>query len=471
MDRKKSLFFIDQDVILAAELKKFLGTFGIEVHCFDEVGNIEAAIRERKPQAVVLDAVLLGVSGAEVLQGVKGCEPYLPVIVAADPNNYSLGLELLRHGAYGLLRKPFAALEEVYHSVNNAMSHYAERLETRQLTVEMEKRYEYDKLNLLELEFVKSLQHMIGETEEPVAVFKNSYTLMKNFLRFDVFAVLIPHGEETEIHVYPNVPFNQTAAEFIPDTLLKRMTRVSQAEKQVRVVLNGRVGPGDGHPEDYKSVIVALATRERVQGYAGMYRSQPFSYYEESVFKRFSSHIALTLEKISLFNEVRALSINDGLTGIPNHLFVLLRLEEEIARCVRYGSNLSIIMFDIDDFKEVNDAHGHLAGDAVLKRVAQVFKAGIRSIDTVGRYGGEEFLVILPETDGDAAKMIAERLRSRAQEDECDYEGKSIRLTISGGVASFREGMDANRLIKTADEHLYRSKKKGKNMVSYSGAK
>jgi diguanylate cyclase (GGDEF)-like protein len=148
-----------------------------------------------------------------------------------------------------------------------------------------------------------------------------------------------------------------------------------------------------------------------------------------------------------------------------------LRLEEEIARCVRYGSSLSIIMFDIDDFKEINDAHGHLAGDAALKRVAQVFKAGIRSIDTVGRYGGEEFLVILPETDGDAAKMIADRLRSRAEDDECDYEGKGIRLTISGGVASFREGMDANRLIKTADDHLYRSKREGKNMVSYSGAK
>jgi diguanylate cyclase (GGDEF)-like protein len=79
--------------------------------------------------------------------------------------------------------------------------------------------------------------------------------------------------------------------------------------------------------------------------------------------------------------------------------------------------------------------------------------------------------VILPETDGDAAKMIADRLRSRAEDDVCDYEGKGIRLTISGGIASFREGMDANRLIKTADDHLYKSKREGKNMVSYSGAK
>jgi diguanylate cyclase (GGDEF)-like protein len=212
---------------------------------------------------------------------------------------------------------------------------------------------------------------------------------------------------------------------------------------------------------------MALSTRGKTHGYAGIYRSTPFDYYEESIFKRFCAHISLTLEKISLFAEVRTLSVNDGLTGTHTHFFIMSKLTEEVARSARYGSNLSIILFDLDNFKEVNDSHGHLAGDAMLKEVANALKASVRSLDSVGRYGGEEFLVLLPETDGESARLIAERLRKRIEEKELMYEENRVQLTLSGGLAVFREGMDENALIRIADENLYRAKREGKNMVCY----
>jgi diguanylate cyclase (GGDEF)-like protein len=309
---------------------------------------------------------------------------------------------------------------------------------------------------------------MIGETEEAVTVLKNSFTLIRNFLSFELFAALVPQENETEIHVYPNGPTNPALAEFIPGTLIRRMRKALLEDKQLKVVFEGQeAGIMPEAEEDYKSVIVTLSTRNKTYGCAGVYRSRPFDYYEESIFKRFCAHISLTLEKIELFKEVKALSVNDGLTNLYTHLYITSKLTDEVARSTRYGSNLSIMLFDLDNFKDVNDTYGHLAGDSILKEVARILKGSLRSLDSVGRYGGEEFLVLLPETDGDSAKVIGERLRRRIEEIDFMYDDNRIKLTICGGLAVHREGMDEKALIKIADENLYKAKREGKNMVCY----
>jgi diguanylate cyclase (GGDEF)-like protein len=309
---------------------------------------------------------------------------------------------------------------------------------------------------------------MIGETEEAVSVLKNSFVLIRNFLSFELFAALVPQEEEIEIHVYPNGPSNPASSESVPGTLIRRMRKALLEDKQVRVFFEGDAGATTPESEeDLKSVIVALSTRNKTHGCAGIYRSRPFDYYEESIFKRFCAHISQTLEKIKLFKEVKALSVNDGLTGLYTHLYIASKLNDEVTRSERYGSNLSIILFDLDNFKDVNDTYGHLAGDAVLKEVGLIMKGSLRSLDNVGRYGGEEFLIILPETDGDSAKVIGERLRRKIEELDFIYDNNPIKLTICGGLAVHRENMDENALIKIADDNLYKAKREGKNMVCY----
>ena len=177
--------------------------------------------------------------------------------------------------------------------------------------------------------------------------------------------------------------------------------------------------------------------------------------------------MATALEKISLFEEIKSLSVSDGLTGLHNHLSIVSKLEVEVQRSERYGSPLSVIIFDIDNFKEINDTYGHLAGDAVLVEVARMIRKGVRGIDSVGRYGGEEFLVILPETDGAAATVIGDRLRQKVAETLFPHNGKAISVSVSGGVASYRDGRDAGKLIGLADENLYKAKNEGKNLVRY----
>jgi diguanylate cyclase (GGDEF)-like protein len=175
----------------------------------------------------------------------------------------------------------------------------------------------------------------------------------------------------------------------------------------------------------------------------------------------------MTLEKISLFNEIKTLSIHDGLTGIYNHAFIVEALKDEVERSKRYGSLLSVVLFDIDDFKKVNDTYGHLAGDAVLQKLAELFKGSLRAIDIVGRYGGEEFLAMLPETDGINGYIVAERFRERIEKETFAYGEETIKITISGGVAQYTSGMDVNKLIKVADDNLYTAKREGKNRIFY----
>jgi diguanylate cyclase (GGDEF)-like protein len=347
---------------------------------------------------------------------------------------------------------------------------YKERFEAARDMMEMKSRCEAERLSVTELELVKGLQHMIGETEEPASILKHAFSLAKSYLAFEVFAALIPRHQEVEIHVYPNVPIREEVAEAIPGTLIRKMASLAEEqEKKIRVMIEGSPAAGQPSSDDLRSVIVPLITNMKTHGYAGIYRNAPFDYQEESVFKRFCAHIATALEKISLFEEIKALSTNDGLTGLYNHLFIMARLEQEVVRSQRYGAPLSVLMFDIDDFKEINDRFGHLAGDAVLTEMARLLQGGLRSIDSVGRFGGEEFLVVLPETDGNAAMLIGDRLRESLSSHIFCYEKGTMQVSVSGGVAMYRDNRDAGKLVGLADENLYRAKKEGKNMVCYDG--
>src|SRR5215467_1737428 len=164
--------------------------------------------------------------------------------------------------------------------------------------------------------------------------------------------------------------------------------------------------------------------------------------------------------------EIYRLTTVDGLTQIYNKRYFMDTLEREIARAHRYRRPLSLVMFDIDHFKKVNDGFGHLAGDYVLKHLAQTVRAKIRREDCFARYGGEEFAIVLPEIDGGASLPFAEKIRQIVEKTEFKFENVKIPVTISMGIAAIdAEPTDAAALIKRADERLYEAKASGRNRV------
>lgn len=176
-------------------------------------------------------------------------------------------------------------------------------------------------------------------------------------------------------------------------------------------------------------------------------------------------YLAIAIENARLYEEKSRLAITDGLTGIYNHRYFKEHLEEEFRRARRFLHPFSLIMIDIDHFKEYNDRYGHLGGDLALKTVADTLMENIREVDIVSRYGGEEFTIILPDTDIEGAEALAEKARRAVKIKslalaEAGQEG----LTISAGVASFKISMkDLDELIDQADKALYQAKQEGRD--------
>ncbi|MFW5694908.1 MAG: GGDEF domain-containing protein [Alkalispirochaeta sp.] len=168
------------------------------------------------------------------------------------------------------------------------------------------------------------------------------------------------------------------------------------------------------------------------------------------------------LERNELLNEA---AHHDTLTGLSNRRDMVDRLNREVHSAARHGYTFSVILCDIDRFKEVNDTFGHKAGDAVLKQVARTTVETIRSEDVCGRWGGEEFLILLPHTEQSAARGVAEKVRAAVEQHETICDGHAIRCTISAGVAGYHHGDDIDAVIRTADTRMYEAKQLGRNQV------
>jgi len=164
--------------------------------------------------------------------------------------------------------------------------------------------------------------------------------------------------------------------------------------------------------------------------------------------------------------EIYRMTIIDGLTQAHVKRYLLESLEKEIIRARRHVRELSFIMFDIDHFKKINDIHGHLAGDFVLKELARIVQARIRRDEVFARYGGEEFAIVLPETNLEGAKALADGLREKVEQSSFTFQNETIRVTISIGVSMLGEqDKTATDLIRDADQKLYAAKRGGRNRV------
>lgn len=227
-------------------------------------------------------------------------------------------------------------------------------------------------------------------------------------------------------------------------------------------------------PSTYVYVLLLTAKGQKEDIIAGLeagaddYLTKPFDAQELQARLRTGSRILdLQSELISAHEALRKEATHDYLTGVWNRAGILDILQRECARMVRTKGKISVIMADIDHFKAVNDTYGHLAGDDVLREVSRRMQSSVRSYDSIGRYGGEEFVIVLPDSEAISGTQQAERLRNSVGEKPVETDGLMISVTLSLGVAvmSQNHSDDYQALLRVADSALYRAKESGRNQT------
>lgn len=223
-------------------------------------------------------------------------------------------------------------------------------------------------------------------------------------------------------------------------------------------------------PMHHSVIAVPLVVHDKLLGaitVGSPVGTRSFNERDARLCELFAQQAAIAIQNAKLFAEVQRLATLDPLTGVHNRRYFFDRAQQELNRSLRYGSDMAIILLDVDHFKSVNDRYGHPRGDDTLRVVAQLCREETRECDLVGRYGGEEFIILLPETSREGAQSMAERVCRRIEAERIGTPPDEIRITVSVGVAALEGRTSAlESLLNQADQALYRAKEAGRNCVA-----
>lgn len=197
-----------------------------------------------------------------------------------------------------------------------------------------------------------------------------------------------------------------------------------------------------------------------------IFSRQPITEEDKENLLTLANHAAVTIENASLYNQVKELSIRDSLTGLYTHGYFLQRLDEEIKRAARFKDSFSLLIVDVDNFKKYNDIYGHQVGDKIIEFLANLMKQKSRAIDIVGRYGGDEFVILAPRVSQDISVTVAKRLHHLIGQQKLSLDDKELTFSVSIGISTYPiDGNIKEELIKKADQALYWAKQHGRNRI------
>jgi two-component system cell cycle response regulator len=318
----------------------------------------------------------------------------------------------------------------------------------------------------------------IGRVARGLVQFDESYTAVMNLVGrvvdFAVGAMAFVEEEELEVVLMMRRPATTAVVEEVKARLVDAIARERGGTPFTRVQARlfepaTRVaGAEEKTLEGFAAVPVSSNGRLAGLLAVGGRRVARMTAETEAFLGQVANQAYIVMENSRLFERVKNLSIRDSLTDLYNHRHVMELVSVEFSRVGRYQESFSLLMIDIDDFKKVNDEHGHPAGDAVLQEMARIIKETVRTVDVVGRYGGEEFVAVLPHTPHDEALETAERVRRRIHEHVFLAGDRKAHVTVSVGVASYPSASvdSPSTLIREADKALYRAKEAGRDRVA-----
>ena len=491
-DSTKILIIEDhQEMVLV--LSKFLSEQGFQIESAESGEDALKKIKKSKPDAILMDIMLPGISGIELTQQIRSngfIDSYIPILMLTAKNEVSDVVHGLEVGADDYIIKPFH-FDELVARINTAIRLKNLNEKLRLQSKELENANQ--QINLLNQTLIEKNKELRKKIYDLHNIFDVSFelnsildtnrlinsTLLFIIGQFSCKSVLFFYTSrkiEQRLTVMNSKGFYQSDIENITiersDPLLEYLREIREPLlfKRLPDKLQNSSGYNSlkklninllSHILIHKKEEALICLGERV-------KNKSFSVNELEILSTINNIISVALSNASLYDEVIQLSYTDGMTELHNYRYFEMRLKEEIIRHTRNQQDVSLIILDVDHFKNYNDTFGHQAGDKVLKKIAYLLKETVRENDIVARYGGEEFAIIVPSVGKDEVKLLAERVRKNVE--KYTFTNENIqpfgKITISGGTASLpKDAKDSTDLIRKADTALYAAKNLGRNMV------
>ena len=453
----EKILVVEDDRFFREMYSHLLSGEGYEVHTAASVNDAMVLLREAEYHLIISDLVMPGETGIDLLFQVKRLNPDIDVIMVTGNTNVETAIHALKNGARDYLLKPVNP-DEFRHTVALCM-------EQRRL--------------LNENSELKGLVHLfqVGQTIANCLEIERLGTLVvdsfANELGTDRALGIFP-DEDGRLSLSELRGLEYEDAELISETLLSRYADSSDTfwlrERVTDLLPRSADSAGSLSLGMGEVLILFVRSKTDLQGIVALFApesgSLPVEINQRSL-HFLQNQTSLAFENAARFASARNMLYIDELTGLFNYRYLDLALDRELKRAERYGSSVALLFIDLDLFKGVNDTHGHLIGSRVLGEVGALLRKSVRDVDLVIRYGGDEYTIILVETDGESAAHVAERIRVTIESHRfIADEGYDIHLSACIGYACFPEDTKSKlELLEVADKAMYRGKFSGRNRV------
>ena len=453
----EKILVVEDDRFFREMYSHLLSGEGYEVITASSVNEAMVLLRQAEYHLIITDLVMPGETGIDLLFQVKRLNPDIDVIMVTGNTNVETAIHALKNGARDYLLKPVNP-DEFRHTVALCM-------EQRRL--------------LNENSELKGLVHLfqVGQTIANCLEIERLGTLVvdsfANELGTDRALAIFP-DEDGRLSLSELRGIGYDEAELIAETLLSRYSGSSDTfwlRERISDLLPA-IAESVGTSADQMTEVLILFVRSKteLQGIVALFASEggllPAEINQRSL-HFLQNQTSLAFENAARFASARNMLYIDELTGLFNYRYLDLALDRELKRAERYGSSVALLFIDLDLFKGVNDTHGHLIGSRVLGEVGALLRKSVRDVDLVIRYGGDEYTIILVETDGESAAHVAERIRVTIESHRfIADEGYDMHLSACIGYACFPEDTKSKlELLEVADKAMYRGKFSGRNRV------